>query len=170
MILIQIGIIIFLFLILAVIYQDEYKKRKLNRKSARLNRFWTSAHPPGKERRKTLRINAEIEVLYEVASANAVRKVNSISRNISLGGINLALNEKLFPGTILKLQLNIPERSRPIISQGEIVWVKETPKKFMSQKEQRIFATGIKFIQMDPKDETDLNRFITQRIKDVKKE
>lgn len=88
-----------------------------------------------------------------------------MSRNISLGGMNLALNEKLLPGTTLQLQLDIPESPKPIFAQGEIVWTKEISEKFTRQKEQRLFATGIKFIQVRADDETVLHNFINQKLR-----
>ena len=162
MIAIQIGIIIFLIFVLAIICQDEYRKKRLARKSARLNRFWNKCG----ERRKSFRINTKIDVLYEVISSEAAQKRNSTSRNISLGGINLALNEKLLPNTALRFELKIPERPKPIFMQGKIVWIEEISEKFSRQKEERLFATGIKFTQIKPEDETALYAFIKQNAKE----
>ena len=161
MIKVQIGIIIFLLVVLIIIYQDEYRRRIATRKSAKLNRFWNK----DEERRKTFRLNTEIDVLYEVLSKNSAQRRFSMSRNISLGGMNLALNEKLLPETILDLQLKIPNNTRPVFVQGKIVWVKEISKKFIKQKEQRLFATGIKFTRIKPNDEAVLHNFINERIK-----
>ena len=163
MIAIQIGIIVFLLLVLGLLYQDERKKKNLARKSARLNRFWD----PGKERRKTTRIDTEVDVLYDVLTGKGSKAQFSKSRNLSLGGINLALREKLFPGTVLKMQLNIPQSKQPIFVQGEIVWVKEISHQFTNERKERFFATGIKFVQINPKDEAILRSFIDQKLKDV---
>ncbi|MBU4140347.1 MAG: PilZ domain-containing protein [Candidatus Omnitrophica bacterium] len=163
MIMIQIGVIGLLLLILAVIYQDEYRKRRLARKSAKVNTFWNR----NKDRRKTPRINTEIDVLYEVLSGNAAGKQNSRSRDISMGGIGLTLNEKLFPGTVLSLQLNMAQSHRTIFTQGEIAWVKEASKKNIAQKGQRLFDAGVKFTKIGPKDEAALNNFINQRAKNT---
>jgi len=160
---IQIGVIIFLLLLLAVIYQDEYRKRRLARKSAKVNTLWNG----GIDRRKTPRISIEIDVLYEVLSGNATGKQTSMSRNISLGGIGLILNEKLFPGTVLSLQLNIAQSHRPIFTQGEIVWVKEISKKNTAEKGQRLFNTGIKFTKIEPEDKVALSSFINRRAKNT---
>lgn len=170
MIAVQIGIIVFLLIVLVMLYQDESRKRKLSRKSARLNRFWAPAHSATgteKERRKSVRINTEIDVLYESISNTKAPKQFSKSRNISVGGINLALNEKLFLGTRLQMQLNIPQSLRPVFVQGEIVWVKEISLRFTKEKRERFFATGIKFTQMKPEDEDALRSFINQRVKDA---
>lgn len=166
MITLQIGIIIFLLFILLIVYQDERRKKRLTRKSTRLDRFWDG----GKERRKSLRIDTAIDVAYEVVSSNIARKCSSISRNISLGGINLALDEKLLPGTALRLQLNIPARPRPVFTEGRIVWVKEISKKFTTEKEQRLFAAGIEFTRMNPGDEVALHKFINQRTKNTQRQ
>ncbi|MCQ9208168.1 MAG: PilZ domain-containing protein [Omnitrophica bacterium] len=159
----QIGLIIFLIFILAIVYQDERRKRGSSRKSARLSKLWHD----DKDRRKDTRINTKIDVLYEVSSGSTIRKRASMSRNISLGGVNLALNEKLLPGTRLSLQLNIPKKTKPLFTDGEIVWVKEVTEKSPEQKEQRLFATGIKFIYINPADKTMLHSFINQKVKNA---
>lgn len=160
-----VAVIIFLICVLTIIYQDEYIRKKLERKSTVLKRFWRSNNKSG-ERRKSIRINTQIEVLYEIVSNVKPQRWASITRNISLGGINLALNEKLFPGTILRLQLNIPKRTHPIFTQGEIVWVKKISVSFTKDTQTVSFATGIKFVQLNPKDELALKEFIGYRIKD----
>ncbi len=166
MIPIQVGIIVFLVIILVIVYQDEYRRRIQKRKSAKLKSFWNSAQ----ERRKSIRINTEIDVLYEVLSGNLARKQSSISRNISEGGINLALSEKLAPETIIKLQLNLPESPRPILTHGRVIWVKGISEKFSAEKEQKFFATGIKFTQLSRKDKDALSSFVQKRIKNVTEE
>ncbi len=162
MIAIQIGVIIFLVFILAIVYYDEHRRRKLGRKSAKLSSFW-NRNKGGKERRKSVRINAEIDVSYELLSGSAAQKHNLMSRNISMGGINLALNEKLPPGTTLHLKLNVPQNPRPLFTEGKIVWVREVSGRFTRQKEERFFATGIQFIRIKPEDEAVLHSFIQQR-------
>ena len=159
---IQIGLIVFLLFILAVICQDEYRKKRLARKTAKADRFWDS----GQERRQKVRIDTEVDVFYEVTSGRSAHKRTSMSRNISLSGINLTLNEKLLPGTDLNLQLDLPQGAKPIFVQGKIVWVKEISERLTGHKrEERFFATGIKFTQMAPRDESLLRGFIGQHIK-----
>ena len=164
MLVIQLGIIIFLILLLIIITQDEYRKRGFERKTAKLNRFWNK----NQERRKSLRIDTAIDVLYEIISGKKVQRLTSMSRNISLGGLNLVLNEKLFPGTALQLQLNIPDNPKAILTQGEVVWVREIAEKFINQKRQRAFATGIKFTKLSQNDEAVINNFINKRIRTTK--
>lgn len=161
----QIGIIVFLASLLIIVYQDERRKLKLGRKSAKLNSFW-SQNREGKDRRKSIRINAEINVLYEVISGETIQRRVSLSRNISLGGINLALDEKLFPGAVLNLELSVPKVARPIFIQGKVVWIEEISGKVIGQNEGRTFASGIQFIQIKPEAEAVLNNFINQSIKD----
>ena len=163
MIAIQIGIIIFLVSVLAIIYLDGHKKRQFARKSVKLDRFWEK----DKDRRKSLRINTKLDVSYEVVSDGRTLKHTSVSRNISAGGINLALNEKLVPGTTLYLQLNIPQSPKAIFAYGQIVWAEEISGKFSGQGGERLFSTGIKFTHVKPGDATALRDFINQRIRNV---
>ncbi|MBN3038491.1 MAG: PilZ domain-containing protein [Candidatus Omnitrophica bacterium] len=168
MIAIQIGIIIFLVLVLAIILQDEYKKKKLTRKRAKTHRFWKNGTGvPGSERRKSVRIDTDIDVLYEVVSGEKLNRQSSMARNISAGGINLALNEKLLPETALRLELDLPQAPHPIMTQGKIVWVKEISERFIMQKTERYFSTGIKFIEMNEQDLNILQNFINHHVKNT---
>jgi c-di-GMP-binding flagellar brake protein YcgR len=163
MTIIQIGVIIFLLLILVIIYQDEYRKRRLVRKSTKLRKFWSQED---RNRRKYHRVDTEIDVLYEILSNNKViPKGASLTRNLSLGGVNLALSEKLFPGTILKLQLNLPQSTHSIFVQGKVIWIKEIYERFTRKDSKRYFATGIQFLQLSLEDEIILRSFISQRTK-----
>lgn len=168
MIAIQIGLIIFLALLFAIITQDEYKKQRLSRKAAKTHRFWTDgADAAGVERRKSVRIDTDIDVLYEIVNSQKYKKEFSVSRNISSGGINLALGEKLLPDTTLRLQLNIPQSTHPIITEGKIVWVKEILGRFVMQKSERFFSTGIKFVNMNKEDMDTLQNFINHHLRNV---
>lgn len=160
MIIVQVGLIVFLVLILIAVYQDDRRKRKLAKKSATLNGVWDK----GVERRKTPRVSAEIEVHYEVVSNDANKKRSALSKDISLGGIGIGLTEKLFPGTILELQFNLPQNEKTIIAQGEIVWIKEASGNPGAEgNDKKLFNAGIKFIKVDPEDEAVLGDFINQR-------
>jgi len=163
MIAVQIGIVIFLLVILLIVYQDERRKKRLERKSAKLSRFWEA----GKERRKSVRIDTELNVAYEVVADKSALRRSSVTRNISVGGVNLALDEKLFPGTTLELELSLPQRPRPVLVQGKIVWLKEISPKFGRKKEQRFFAAGIQFTRINAQDEAALKDFISRKIKDT---
>jgi len=162
MLAIQIGLIVFFLFILGLICHDEYKKKRLSRKSVALDRFWHKLE----ERRQKVRINTQLGVLYEVLVDKKNRKYNSISRNISLGGVNLVLNEKLSSGTELRLQLDLPDEHKPVLTCGRVVWVKEISDKLSKQKkDERLFSTGIQFTHITVKDEKSLCRFIDHHIK-----
>ncbi len=160
MLAVQLGLILFLIFILAVVGQDERKKKSLTRKSAAADRFWQKTQ----ERRLSLRINTKIDVSYEVVPASADKKYRSVSRNLSVGGINLALKEKLNPGTVIELDLELFENHKPIHAQGKIIWVKKISDKFIKETTDKFFATGIEFLRLHPKDEGFLRSFISKRI------
>ncbi|MBN2097374.1 MAG: PilZ domain-containing protein [Candidatus Omnitrophica bacterium] len=161
MIALQVGIIVFLSLVLAVVCYDDYRKRIIARKTAHLNRFWNEHQ----DRRKSVRLDTQLDVLYETIPNHLSLKRNSVSKNISLGGINLALNEKLQTGTMIKMQFGLPDARRLIAVQGEVVWVKEIAQRFTREKQERFFSTGIKFTQIKREDGAALSSFINQRTK-----
>lgn len=171
MIAIQFGVIIFLLFVFIIIALDGRKKKELAKKRAKAHRFWKNGiNGKGHERRQSIRIDTDIDVLYEIVFDNdKVQKHFSMARNISAGGVNLALDEKLLPETFLKLQLNIPEWNHPIVTEGKIVWVKEISERFINQKQERYFATGIKFTEMSSHDQSLLNDFISHHAEGKKK-
>lgn len=164
MLVFQLGVIIFFILILIVVCHDEYRKKKLGRKSVKLDKFWRDEE----DRRKKIRISTEIGVLYEVLTGKKSARCNSVSRNISLGGVNLVLTEKLSPGIELNLQLDVPGQRKVVVACGRVVWVKEVSQQPDEQnKQQRAFATGVRFTSMTSKDEDGLRKFIAQHVKDA---
>ncbi|MFH1045490.1 MAG: PilZ domain-containing protein [Candidatus Omnitrophota bacterium] len=165
MVAIQLGVILFLALLFILIVHDEYKKKKMSRKKAKTHRFWTNGISGGYERRRCVRIDTDIDVLYEVLYGNKAHKRSTLAKNISVGGLNLALEEKLLPDTLLELQLNIPGSAHSILTQGKIVWVKEIIGRFIVQKQERYFSTGVKFLEMSQNDQALLNSFIDHHTK-----
>ncbi|MFC1631319.1 PilZ domain-containing protein [Candidatus Omnitrophota bacterium] len=158
---IQIGLVIFFIFVLGIICHDEVKKVRQQRKTSKLNRFWHH----GRERRKTVRLDTEIAVSYEVVAHNKAQKHLSRTTNISIGGINLALEEKLPPNTVLSLHFNIPQSAQTLNVKGKVIWAKEILAKFVTSGHQRFFATGIKFVYLSKKDEVVLDNFIRQSAK-----
>lgn len=99
----------------------------------------------GKERRKFERIENVVSVKYKAHSK--VFK-DAESRNISGGGIRLALAEKLELGVILDLEITIPDDPRPFQAKGEVVWTEGV--NITGDSVARYHDTGIKFIEIDP--------------------
>jgi len=90
------------------------------------------------------RFNFPIEVEYEVPSRGNLQGQTEAT-NISLGGIEFQIKEKLRVGTMLSLRIHFPRRNRITLASGELIWRKEAP---FPGKER--YAVGVRFIQADP--------------------
>lgn len=158
MLVVQIGIIVFLILLLAVVNAEERKRRRQGKKSAKSNELWGETA----ERRQTIRIDTELEVLYEVITQTSSNNhKSSVCKNVGMGGINLLLNEKLLPQTKMRLQLNLPGQTKAIFTEGEVVWEKEmTQGTAQSDETERFFSEGICFVHIKKEDKEILNNFI----------
>ncbi len=66
------------------------------------------------DRRVFERVPAAINVAYRVYGGKS--KFKSISKDISGGGIRLFLNEKLDKGTILELEIGLPDTNTNAIN------------------------------------------------------
>lgn len=99
----------------------------------------------GKERREFERIDGVVSVKYKAHKA-VFRDAGA--KNISGGGIRLALAEKLTPGTVVELEIAIPDDSRPFQAKGEVVWTEEV--NITGDSVGRYHDTGMKFIEIDP--------------------
>lgn len=99
-----------------------------------------------KERRAFERIEAIVSVRYKTLQGR-IEDVRSV-KNIGGGGIRLSLAERLKPGTVIKLEITIPEDPNAFSAVGEVVWVSEII--ISGDSVARYFDTGIKFSKIDP--------------------
>ena len=81
--------------------------------------------------------------------------------------MNLLLNEKLFPGTVLQLEFTLQGGAGPIQAFGKIVWTKEISGQ-LNEKKGRCFATGIQFLEIKAQDKPALERFINEKVSQCK--
>ncbi|MFQ5853149.1 MAG: PleD family two-component system response regulator [Candidatus Binatia bacterium] len=73
------------------------------------------------------RFQAEVPVRCRVgADANRSREVVGTTRNLSLGGLLLFLPEKLAPGTVVCVHIDLPEG--PIIAHSAVIWHNPQPR------------------------------------------
>ena len=153
--LIFLGLLVAIFLI---IYRNEYWIKKINAPDGKIEGYWAS-----RERRNTVRLEIPLEVKYTCLPPYNHNHL-SVTQNISQGGIQLLIYEKLNIDDRLDLELELSNNEHPIIGMGQIAWLKDAP--FQSEeKEKRAFLAGIKFIDLKPKDEKRLNDFICSKCK-----
>lgn len=97
------------------------------------------------DRRKYFRFETPINVKY--ASKRNKRKVKTLTKNISRGGLSLSSTKKFRTGDIIKMEFNIPDSKSPAVANGTIVWVKGSAKRPRS-----LFDSGVKFTNIKPAD------------------
>lgn len=107
------------------------------------------------EKREFIRLNANIKIKYKILFRG--KKKETLSKNISGGGIKLFLNEKLEVNALLKLELKIPKHPELISAEAIVVWVEKSrilPK----------FNTGIKFTKIEPISKARIFKYIYENI------
>lgn len=119
----------------------------------------------GPERREFKRLSKVLELEYAYFTPNhkettpqGVRK-QGVGQNISWGGIQLLLPEKLKEGTQLSLDIQL-EKNRPSIRAiGEVIWMQEATD--MPQPDgSRVFRTGMRFVDFSSKAQDRLVKFL----------
>ena len=98
-----------------------------------------------KEKRKFKRFDAYMSVRYKSEQPKKVVGI-SLSKDLSREGIKIASNEPIREGTLVDLEIDIPDDPKPVFTTGEIIWSRKV------EGEEKNFEHGIKFLIMDPVD------------------
>lgn len=109
------------------------------------------------ERRRFVRLNTSVKVEYSVIGKDE-EEMNSSTKNISLGGICLFLDNLVERGTVLGLKIFILQEIAPIQARGRIVWIEE----FAVGQEDRAkhIEAGIEFVEITDADRERLSKYI----------
>ena len=152
----EIGLVIALILlsilivILITLFTDEKRLKSTKAPDGRLTGVWE-----GSERRTSIRIEAKLKAKYAIDNTPQEKR-ETMSKNISLGGILMELYEKLYPSTLLLLDIFLPDHENPVMAKGEVVWVKELQDP--DEAGRRMFDAGIRFLSMAPHDKERLDQ------------
>jgi c-di-GMP-binding flagellar brake protein YcgR len=154
-----VGLIILTLLIaiLLMLFADEKQLKTVKSANGKMTGYWNGA-----ERRADVRVATTLKATY-IVDKKTQQKKDTISKNISLGGILMQLYEKLYPSTLLLLDIFLLDGQSPVAAKGEVVWVKELSK--LDEGGRRTFDAGIKFVSMNTKDKERLDRQIKGLIK-----
>lgn len=98
-----------------------------------------------KDRRLFQRIENTVSVKYKTRKGGP--KDVSLVKDISAGGIRLSLSEELEPGTVVDLEITIPNDPNPFRAVGEVVWTQDIS--ISGDSVGRYYDTGIKFTEID---------------------
>ena len=153
LLLVELIIVVILIVVLAALYIDEHRTRYQRIPVGKMTEYWG-----GEERRRDIRIDKTLSVRYTVEKKPRLA-INSVTKNISTGGMLLETCEKLMVETLLGLEIEIPNYRKAIAADGKVVWVKENPQ--VDQAGKRVFNTGIKFVNMKDRQKEFLNQYIS---------
>jgi c-di-GMP-binding flagellar brake protein YcgR len=123
--------------VLVVLIKTERINLKRFIPRARVEEFWD-----GKERRRHVRFKKALDVTYKVEKKPHLKNGRTV--DISEGGMKLLIDEKLFKGAILDLEVELAGTGTTAEVEGEVVWSEDS--KFNDGSGKRYFASGIQFI------------------------
>ena len=157
LILIQFLLIAIFVTILLSLYVEEKRYKTLAVTTGQLSEFWDD-----NERRQTVRLSKTLEVRYKLKK-RVSPEFYVKSRDISTGGIRISTCEKLIMGAILSIDLSLPALEAPVTVEGEVIWVNEAID-MTCQDGKRVFDVGVKFVNVKPKLEAVLSRYIREAL------
>lgn len=151
---------IFIAVLLFVIYilssKEERKIKGKREPKGKLEEYWS-----GKERRRVERLEAMLDVEYKFLKSPKL-KLTTSSRDISEDGICILAYEILPRDSMVELEIAIPSVKEPVHAQGKVVWCEDTGQ--LDANGKRSFLTGIRFVEIDGKDKTNLVNYITSHL------
>ena len=116
------------------------------------------------EKRKFVRIDWPVIVEYKTLDEPFTQD-QIVGKNVSEGGVSFIVYERLQKGTTLDMQIQVPFDSMPIFAKGIVMWVKK-----VGEEHVKSFEVGVKFSEIDPRDEKRFKIYINKEIKERKEE
>ncbi|MCM8774949.1 MAG: PilZ domain-containing protein [Candidatus Omnitrophica bacterium] len=98
-----------------------------------------------KERRKFKRFDAYMSVKFEASDMPEVKGI-SLSRDLSREGIKMNSGSHLKQGTVVDMEITIPDDPKPVHTSGKVMWSKPAP------GHNQGYDQGVRFLMMDPVD------------------
>ena len=109
------------------------------------------------ERRRFIRVDlSPIEVRCQAVGQDDVT-IFHVMKDLSQGGIRFFVNERFSPGTMLELELVLPDEASPIQAQAEVVWCARV-------QGHGPHEVGCRFTQIDPVDRGKLIRLVHETL------
>jgi c-di-GMP-binding flagellar brake protein YcgR len=112
------------------------------------------------ERRYYVRIPAHLTVSYSVFPQG--KRSPAMTRDLSAGGLRLAVSEPLSVGTLLHLELTLPN-VRAIPFQGEIRW-SDQDRVSRTTGRQDSYEIGVRIVQILPADREALKQYVSSHV------
>jgi len=118
---------------------------------------------PFVERRRFVRFDVQCKVIFRVKD-NAPGQPSSdvvvaVSKNLSVEGICFKCEHKLKPGTILKLEVFLPNQEHPLNLEGKVIW-----HRVVFQEDKELFETGVNLFTLNKDDESKFVAYVCDKM------
>ncbi len=113
------------------------------------------------ERRKYIRLDFQLKLNF-TKEGEQKKGYQAVTRNISAEGLRFSSDQKLETGTNIDFEVQLPNRKKPTLFKGEVVWSRELP--FSAGKQERSYDIGVRFVEIDKKDRNDLMLYICEKM------
>jgi c-di-GMP-binding flagellar brake protein YcgR len=117
------------------------------------------------ERRNYVRVDLETKVNFRVrrpkGSKAASEKVVAVSRNVSVEGICFTSPVRLKEGTLLDLEIFVPNSPKPLNIKGEVRWSQPFKKEADTKK---LYNTGVRLVTIEKNDEGKFILFVSNKM------
>ena len=108
------------------------------------------------ERRRSIRAGMRLLTFVKFPQSGKVQR--ALTRDIGGGGICLATEGNLEPGSTVELEIKLPDRDQSIFCSAEVVWCKQMQESKKSYESPTV-ETGLKFVKIDPQDQVLIVRY-----------
>lgn len=108
------------------------------------------------ERRKFLRFEAPADIKYRLPE-KAVEGISK-GRNFSREGVGLYLKEEIPSGTMVELEIDLPDEIVPICADGRVVWVRKA-----GEERKGEFIAGVELIKISSFDKSRILEYAYNR-------
>jgi hypothetical protein len=103
----------------------------------------------GREDREFIRVNVRLLTWLKFPNGQVLR---SLTKDVSGAGVCVVTEGTVEPGTLLEVEIKLPDREAPIKFMGGAVWSKavaEPAKAYQAPTAE----TGVRFVSIDPKEQ-----------------
>ena len=98
-----------------------------------------------KERRKFKRFDAFMNVQYRFQDGRSEEGIG-LSKDLSREGIKVSTDRSLNAGSLVDLEIHLPDETRPVHTTGKVMWSKQ------GGSEAGNYESGVSFLLIDPVD------------------
>ena len=99
-----------------------------------------------KDRRKFKRFDAYMSVKFKSPGEEELLHGISLSKDLSREGIKMNSNVSIKEGTVIDIEIDIPDDPKPVRTAGKIMWSRP------AEGRNHGYDQGVRFVMMDPVD------------------